>query len=217
MDDPDRLLWSTDLPPSLLSTVQEGVFKTEYRGRTFLKSPFDIVLYLQLLQRLRPRTVVEISSYQGGSTLWFADTLTALGIDTRILAIDREPTALDDPRITCLAGDAATLDEAISPELVSSFERPLLVVEDSAHLYEPVLAVLTFFHPILTSGDYIVIEDGVVDQFHEPFYRRYENGPNRAVSFFLGQHPGAYAVDRDLCDFYGLNVTYNPNGWLRRR
>jgi cephalosporin hydroxylase len=116
-----------------------------------------------------------------------------------------------------MTGDAGALGEVLGSELVSSFERPLLVIDDSAHFYEPTLAVLTFFHPLLESGDYVVIEDGVVDQFHEEFYRRYENGPNRAVAYFLDQHPEDYAVDRDLCDFYGTNVTYNPNGWLRRR
>jgi len=217
MDETRPLLWSSDLPRSLLSTVQAGVFKTEYRGRAFLKSPFDILLYLQLLQRLRPRTVVEIGAYQGGSVLWFADTLAAIGIQPRVLSIDLSPPELDDPRITLIVGNAGALGDALSPELVSSFERPLLVIDDSAHLYETTLAVLTFFHPILYTGDYIVIEDGVVDQFHEAFYLRYENGPNRAVAFFLEQHRDDYTVDRDLCDFYGTNVTYSPNGWLRRR
>ena len=26
----------------------------------------------------------------------------------------------------------------------------------------------------------------------------------------------AYAIDTALCDQFGHNVTYNPNGWLRR-
>ena len=216
MDDAKPLSWSSDLPPTLISTVQAGVFKTRYRGRAFVKSPFDIVLYLQLLERLRPRTVIEIGAYQGGSVLWFADMLAALGVPPRLISVDLKVPDLDDPRITVLKGDAAALADVLSPELVSSFERPLLVIDDSAHYYDTTTAVLTFFHPILHAGDYIVIEDGVVDQIHEPFYRRYENGPNRAVAAFLEQHHDAYIVDRDLCDFYGKNVTYNPNGWLRR-
>jgi cephalosporin hydroxylase len=217
MGDARPLRWSSDLPPSLLSTVQGGVFKTQYRGRAFLKSPFDVVLYLQLLQQLRPRTVVEIGAYQGGSLLWFADTLGALGMQPRLFSVDLQPPQLDDPRITVLTGDASALANTLDPQLVASFERPLLVIDDSAHLYETTLAVLAFFHPILKPGDYIVIEDGVVDQFHEEQYRRYENGPNRAVASFLERHGDEYAVDRDLCDFYGTNVTYSPNGWLRRR
>jgi cephalosporin hydroxylase len=36
------------------------------------------------------------------------------------------------------------------------------------------------------------------------------------VEQFLQARAGAYEIDRALCDFYGENVTYNPNAWLRR-
>jgi capsular polysaccharide biosynthesis protein len=89
-------------------------------------------------------------------------------------------------------------------------------VEDSAHRYEVTLAVLEFFYRYLRTGDYIVIEDGIVTFLPEDIYRQFEDGPNRAVGKFLATHPGDYEIDRTLCDFYGSNVTYNTNGWLRR-
>ena len=69
----------TAIPPALLESIQQGVMASRYRGREFLKSPFDVVLYLQLIDRLRPRTVIEIGTKEGGSALWFADTLAATG------------------------------------------------------------------------------------------------------------------------------------------
>jgi cephalosporin hydroxylase len=215
--DASTLSRSTEIPPALLSTVQTGVLQTRYRGLAFLKSPFDIALYLQLIERLRPRTIIEIGTNEGGSALWFADTLSTLGIPGRILSIDVRPPALADPRISILQGNAVQLSLVLPKDVVNDLERPFLVVEDSAHRFDTTFAVLEFFHPILMRGDYIVIEDGVVACLTEPAYRQYDDGPNRAVAEFLEHHADAYSVDRSLCDFYGANVTYNPNAWLQRR
>jgi len=91
-----------------------------------------------------------------------------------------------------------------------------MIIEDSSHYYEHSMAVLKFFHPFLQSEDYIIIEDGIVSQIAEPFYRQYEDGPNRAVADFLIEHGNEYEIDTELCDHYGTNITYNPNGYLRR-
>lgn len=206
------------IPQDLLDTVQAGVFRTRYKGVPFLKSPFDIGIYLQLLSKLRPRTVIEVGAKRGGSALWFADMMAAHGVaDPRVMAVDIAPEVnFTDPRITFMQGDANKLGDVLTPELLDSCLHPVLVVEDSSHRYQESTAVLSFFHDRLKSGDYIVIEDGVVSHFADGRYEKFKDGPNRAVRDFLGAHPGAYELDVELCDHYGRNVTYNPNGWLRR-
>ena len=210
--------FETDIPQGLLDSVQRGVFRTVYRGRYFLKSPFDIGIYLQLLSKLKPRTVIEIGFKHGGSALWFADMMTAQGVaDARVIGVDIEPAVkFSDPRITFLQGDANRLHEVLPKSLLKGLARPLLVVEDSSHRYQECTAVLNYFHDRLRSGDYIVIEDGSVSYFEDGRYAKFEDGPNRAVRDFLTDHPDNYEIDVELCDHYGRNVTYNPNGWLRR-
>ena len=206
------------LPQDLLDSVQDGVFRTFYRGRFFLKNPFDIGIYLQLLSKLQPRTVIEIGCKHGGSALWFADMMAAHGVaDPRVIAVDIAPALkFTDPRITVLTGDAKKLDEVLSPELLKNCARPWLVVEDSSHHYPECIAVLEFFEDRLQPGDYIVVEDGIVSHFQNGRYASFEDGPNRAVHDFLSRRSGKYEIDLELCDHYGRNVTYNPNGWLRR-
>lgn len=207
----------TALPPALLASVQRGVMASRYRGREFLKSPFDVVLYLLLIERLRPRTVIEIGTKEGGSALWFADTLASHGIEAEVITIDTvPPAAIDDERVLALTGDALRLGDVLTEETLSRIARPLLVVEDSAHTFEACSAVLEFFDPQLEPGDYIVIEDGNVAFMPDPAYQAYGDGPNRAVSAFLESHAAAYAVDEGLCDHFGYNVTWAPNAWLRR-
>lgn len=206
------------IPQDLLDTVQAGVFRTFYRGVFFLKDPFDIALYLQLLWKLKPRSVIEIGCKHGGSALWFADMLSAQGVQTpKVVAVDIEPKVkFTDARISFLRGDANDLGSVLTPEVLEGCPRPWLVVEDSAHRYQECTAVLEFFHAKLRTGEYIVIEDGVCSHFADDRYAKLQDGPNRAVRDFLTSHPGDYEIDVELCDHYGRNVTYNPNGWLRR-
>jgi cephalosporin hydroxylase len=211
--------FASALPTAVLDAIQSGTFRMRYRNLPLIKSPFDMALYLLLIQKLKPRTVIEIGTYKGGSALWFADMLSLHGIDRpRVISIDSDlRTSVSDERITFVRGDARALHEVLDATTFSGLERPLLVIDDASHLYADCLAVLDFFHDHLARGEYIVIEDGNVSQFSDPVYAAYEDGPNRAVADFLGRHADAYAIDTELCDHFGYNVTYNPNGWLRRR
>lgn len=189
-----------------------------YRGIPFLKNPLDIALYLLLLARLRPATVIEIGTKHGGSALWFADMLTAHGVhDAHVVSVDINPLAsFTDARIDFLKGDARNLPAVLTPALLQRCALPWLVIEDSSHQYDDTLAALEFFDSRLHPGDYFVIEDGVLSQFTDPVYLRYEDGPNRAVATFLAERGSTYVIDKALCDHFGYNATGNPNGWLRR-
>lgn len=209
--------FSTDMPGQMLEKIQNGVLRSVYRGVKFLKSPLDVGLYLQLLAKLRPRTIVEIGCRFGGSALWFADMMAAHGVTPRVVTVDIDPQPpYEDARINVVTGDAADLSSCLPPEWLAAAPRPWLIVEDSSHYYRHSLAVLEFFDPLLQSGDYIVVEDGVVSHLPSAHYAQYENGPNRAVADFLARRGASYRIDTELCDFYGRNVTYNPNGWLER-
>lgn len=211
--------FATAVPAELLTSVQKGVMTSVYRGVPFLKSPFDIGIYLQLLSRLQPRTVIEVGTKHGGSALWFADMMSAAGVvEPRVVSVDIQPLAkFTDPRITFLKGEAAHLDAVLDAGMLSRLARPWLVVEDSSHLYEDSLAVLRFFDAHLRKDDVIAVEDGIVSHLPAAAYRRYEHGPNRAVRDFLQEAGERYRIDAALCDFYGYNATYNPNGFLMRQ
>jgi cephalosporin hydroxylase len=218
MSAPAVLEWRSNLAGETLSGIQAGTIATRYKGAGFLKSPFDIALYSQLMERLRPGAVIEVGTYQGGSALWFADMMANFGLSPRVISIDiAADVGFVDSRIQFITGNALHLGDVMQAAVLEQLPRPWLVIEDSAHYYETTHAVLDFFHPHLASGDYIVVEDGVVKFLPEPDYRIYQDGPNRAIEDFIAANPDVYEIDRGLCDFYGTNVTYNPNGWLRRR
>jgi cephalosporin hydroxylase len=201
----------SDIPYELLMKIQQGTMNTRYRSVPMLKNPFDLALYAMLLERAQPATLIEVGTNAGGSALWFADQRSEL----RVLSIDlAPPEGVSHPSVRFLRGDAQQLGEVLTPELMQSLARPLLVVEDSSHFASTTAAVLGFFDAWLQPGEYIVIEDGILTAMRAA--EAYDGGPLRAIHEFLARTGGRYEIDRTLCDYYGRNVTWNVDGYLRR-
>jgi cephalosporin hydroxylase len=206
----------TALDEKTAQGIQAGVLSYTYRGIPFLKCPFDIANYLQLIWELRPGTILEFGSKAGGSALWLADALTTFGMnDTTLRSYDIHPvTTLRDERISFRKIDVARSHEFLSAEDLASLPRPLLAIDDASHRYGHVLTLLEFLHPHLRHGDYVIVEDGIVERLG--LADRYEGGPTRAIGEFLARHPGVYEIDRRRCDAFGRNVTWNVEGYIRR-
>ena len=191
--------------------------KYSYKGLACLKNPFDLALYTRLVFERQPRTIFEIGSKEGGSALWFADTMRRFDIPGQVVSIDlRRVTDVTDAMVTFLEGDARRLENALPPDFIETLPRPFLVVEDADHRYETTLSVLRFFGPLLRKGEYVVVEDGIVNDLDPALYGFLENGPNRAIFRFLEENPNAYVIDTGYCDYFGHNFTYATNGYLRK-
>ncbi|MGB6324645.1 MAG: CmcI family methyltransferase, partial [Methylocella sp.] len=67
--------FSSDIPSSLLNSLQTGTMRYTYKGIPTSKNPFDLALYTRLLWDVKPRTLIEIGSCMGGSAIWFADQM----------------------------------------------------------------------------------------------------------------------------------------------
>ena len=201
----------SDIPYELLMKIQHGTMNTRYRGLPMLKNPFDLALYTMLLERVQPATLIEIGTNAGGSALWFADQRSGM----RVLSIDLEPPeSVSHPSVRFLRGDARRLGDVLTPEVMRSLARPLLVVEDASHFAATTAAVLDFFDGWLHPGEYIVVEDGILTAMRAA--EAYDGGPLRAIHEFLARSGGRYEIDGTLCHYYGRNVTWNVDGYLRR-
>lgn len=207
--------FSPSLPSEILDGIQLGTLNSVYRNHKIYKSPFDLALYLRLIGNLNPRTIIEIGSGDGGSALWFADMMAAVTGAGNVFSFDCRPCESfpKDDRIHFVQAEAPG---ALLAEVLNGEPHPWLVIEDSSHTLEVSLGVLRFFDPLLVAGDYIVVEDGVLRGLSSEKYLQYEDGPARAIRAFLAENEDRYVIDAELCDFYGYNVTWNPNGWLRK-
>ena len=85
-----------------------------------------------------------------------------------------------------------------------------MVILDSDHSRDHVLAELYAYADLVTPGCYLVVEDTVVNG--HPFWPDFGPGPMEAVDAFLSGRPD-YEIDTTRERFL---LTLNPRGYLRR-
>ena len=204
-----------DVDAKTLRRIQKGTMQHSWKGVMCNKNPFDMALYGMLLYEIKPKTIIEIGYKFGGSALWFADQANIMGLEPELLCIDIEQREkFADPRIKFMHGDGRDLSKSLPIDLLSKLDHPWLVIEDADHSFDTTLSVLKFFNRYMKTGDYIAVEDGICDTFGNQDI--YDGGPNKAIYNFLEDESSMFEVDAYYCDFFGNNVTWCTNGFLRR-
>lgn len=206
--------FKSPFPPEVLASIQKGVMRYSYKDIRCLKSPIDLAIYLKLLWDLKPRTIIEIGSQAGGSAVFFSDIAQVFGLDAHIYSIDLEPPPIEDTRISFLRGDVNQLKATFSEHGLNKCPRPWYVNEDSAHTYQGCLAALHVLADEMLPGDVLAMEDGNLVELG--LSDRYDGGPNRAIAEFFETRPDVFEIMTHICDMFGQNATYNPNGYLRK-
>ena len=197
-----------------LRKYQDGVMTHHYRGIECLRSPLDAAIQAHAIWEAKPKTIIEIGSHKGGGALWMADLVRNYGFDTKIYSIDITPPDLKDERVTFLEGDIMDLGAAFERAGLLEAPRPWYVLEDSAHTYACCLAALNYLGDQMQQDELLVMEDGLLVELGVG--ENYQGGPNRAIEEYMTSNPGVFEVDEALCDMFGQNATYAPNGYLRK-
>jgi len=191
---------------------------TFFLGIGLMKSPNDLWVYQQLITEFMPRTIIETGTYQGGSALWYAMIMQALGIDGHVWTIDIEDHRKSErsrhltthPMVTCLTGDST--DPLLVEALVPEIRYPLLISLDADHSAEHVRKELDLYAPLCRVGDWLVVEDTNIS-WGEPGEPHSDRGARGGLEDYLRAHEGEFRQDI-LCERYLL--TMHPGGWLQR-
>lgn len=193
------------LPPKVFAKIKRTKWHHfKWKGLTLMKDPMSLSIYLQLLQDLRPATILEFGTFDGGSALWMEDMLSVLHIacDLHTFDIDAERVKLPPSskvhfhHLDCrLIATYARDNDA----LFQGLEHPVLVIEDC---HENVLELLQVVDRYLQEGDYLVVEDTLDKSKHDLLLAFLEGGP--------------YDIDDHYCDFWGHNNSWNVNSFLRK-
>lgn len=211
-------------------------------GRPIIQFPQDMVALQELIWKIRPDLIIETGIAHGGSLILSASMLAlldycdaveagqtldpktprrrVLGIDIDIrahnrAAIEAHPMA---HRIDMLQGSS------IAPEIVAEVHKRatghdrVMVILDSNHTHEHVLAELDAYAFLVNSGSYCVVFDTVIEDLPAGMYpdRPWDvgNNPKTAVREFLSRNHN-FEVDEDM--EAKLLITVAPGGYLRRR
>jgi len=179
----------------------------KWKGLTLMKDPMTLSIYMMMIQDLKPKTILEFGTYDGGSALWMEDTIKSLSFDCNIHTFDINQDRVNIPQNSKIKFHQLNnhnintfVDE--NKILFENLERPILMIEDS---HENVNGLIRALNPFLKSGDYLIIED-TLDQ------RKY----NETILSENGIRNMNYEVDTFYCDFWGVNNSWNVNSIFKK-
>ena len=205
-------------------TPKRYAYNFQWMGRPIIQLPQDMIAMQQILWQVRPDLIIETGIAHGGSLIYYASLCElfggghVLGIDIDIRAHNREAIEAHPmfKRITLLQG--SSVDPAIVAQAAAmAAGKRVLVVLDSNHTHEHVLAELNAYAPLVSIGSYCVVFDTVIEDTPPGLFpdRPWDvgNNPKTAVREYLGRHP-EFEVDQDIES--SILITVAPGGYLRR-
>lgn len=206
------------------------VYSFSWMGRPIIQLPEDMIRIQEVIYWLKPDVIIETGIAHGGSLIFYASLCKAMergrviGVDIEIRPHNRQAIEAHElfPLITMLQG--SSIDAEIVGQ-VKSLVQPgetVLVLLDSCHSKDHVLAELNAYAPLVTVGSYIVATDGIMEQVvgaprTQPDWSW--NNPRQAALEFVRDNPN-YVIEELAFPFNeGVirgRVTYWPGGFIKR-
>ncbi|MFA7172449.1 MAG: cephalosporin hydroxylase family protein [Kiritimatiellia bacterium] len=206
-------------------------YNFSWLGRPIIQYPQDIVATQELIWSIQPDLIIETGIAHGGSLILSASLLElnaacggpqdaeVLGLDIDIrahnkAAIEAHPMY---KRISMIEGSS------IDPGIVqmvkekAAGKKSVLVLLDSNHTHDHVLAELESYAPLVTLGSYCVVFDTVVEDIPKKLAGDRPwgpgNNPKTAVWEYLKSH-SEFEIDKSIQ--HKLLITVAPDGYLKR-
>lgn len=206
------------------------VYSFTWMGRPIIQLPEDMVRIQEVIYSVQPDVIIETGVAHGGSLIFYAslcktrDRGRVIGIDIDIRPHNR--IAIENhflfPYITLIEGDS--VDDSVV-EQVRNQVRPderVLVLLDSCHTKQHVLAELQAYGSLVSKGSYIVAMDGIMQDLDgaprsEPDWMW--NNPRAAAREFVKNNPDFVIEEPRFLFNEGRvlqRVTYWPEGLIKR-
>lgn len=206
------------------------VYGFSWMGRPVIQLPEDMLRIQEVIYRVKPDVVLETGIAHGGSLVYYASLLKAMGRG-RVIGVDVEirphnRAAIEShelfPWITMIEGSS------VDPHVVdlvhekASGSQSTIVILDSNHSREHVLAEMKAYAPLVSVGSYLVACDGIMQDVVGAQRTASDwatNNPQSAVKDFLADRPD-FVLEEPSFPFnegsITQRVTYWPNAYLRR-
>jgi cephalosporin hydroxylase len=165
----------------------------EWLGVPIIRLPDDIVVLQEIFWSYRPQRVIETGVARGGSMLLDASLMRLTGLEPAVLGIDIKIFAhtTDALAVHPMAAGVELFEadstvpetEARAREFLGQAERAILIL-DSNHTHEHVLAELRLLAPLLPLGGLVLVADTLIEEFPTGYYanRPWDRGDNPATA-----------------------------------
>jgi cephalosporin hydroxylase len=187
-----------------------------------IQMPQDIVATQEIIWKTQPDVIIETGIAWGGSIVFYASLLHLIG-KGKVVAVDvvLQQKNIDDimkypfsDRIHLHKGSSVAAETMDVVKGHISKGDKVMVLLDSNHTHDHVLAELRLYAPLVTKGQYLIVSDTIVEdipvQHHRPRPWGPGDNPKTALQQYLTES------DRFAEDEYinsKLMLTYSPNGY----
>jgi len=190
-----------------------------YMGVKTWKWPCDLALYAETIWEVKPKLIIETGTAFGGSALYFAHLLDAIGWG-KVVSVDLnevQGSYPKHPRIAYVGGKSSTAADTLAEVrgYVNHHCEPkvgkgrCMVILDSDHSRAHVLHELAVYAKFVSPASYLVVEDTNVNG--HPVYPEHGPGPQEALDAWLPKYPD-FVLDRAKATKY----LFSMHTWLRR-
>ncbi|MBI1370677.1 MAG: cephalosporin hydroxylase [Planctomycetes bacterium] len=200
-------------------------YNFKWLGVPIIQCPQDIVSVQEILWSVKPDVVIETGVAHGGSLILSASILALLGGEGRVIGVDIDirphnravieahPLA---KRIDLVQGSAIDPDIVAKVKAMAAGAKNPLVILDSNHTHEHVMAELRAYAPLVRAGSYCIVMDTGIEDMPEGFYpnRPWNKtaNPKTAVWEYL-KECDRFEIDQSIQD--RLLITVAPDGYLK--
>lgn len=236
-----------------LANAHKYSYHFECLGRPIIQYPQDMVVMQELIWRVKPDLIIETGIAHGGSLILSASMLAlidycdarergvtldpskpsrkVIGIDIDIREHNKQ-AILEHPlssAIHMIQGSSIANDVISEVTALAKNHQKIMVVLDSNHTHEHVLAELEAYAPLTSKNSYCVVFDTVIEDLPEDAFpdRPWGKGNNAktAVWEYLkkltsddvrGLDGGALNMKIDKTVEDKLLITVAPDGFLMR-
>jgi len=186
-----------------IKNTKWNLFK--WKNLTLMKDPMTLCIYMQLLQEIKPKTILEFGTYEGGSSLWIKDMSKSLNFDCEVYTFDinkKNVKITKNDNINFYYLDNFKIKDFVRDhkDILINLESPIVVIEDS---HENVVEILTEIDKFLSKDDYLIIEDTIDEKKYQQMIEFLKNDK--------------YEIDTYYCDFWGYNNSWNFNSFLKKK
>lgn len=206
------------------------VYSFTWMGRPIIQLPEDMVRIQEVIWTLKPDVIVETGIAHGGSLIMYASLFEAMGkgrvigVDIEIRPHNREAIESHPmmKRIEMIEGSST------APEIVAQVRgkiapgETVLVLLDSNHSRDHVLAELRAYAPLVSPGSYIVATDGIMEKVQGAPRSAPDwdwNNPRQAALAFAAEDQ-RFVIEEPAWLFnesvLRQRVTYWPDAFLKR-
>ena len=183
---------------------------TKWEGIETQKCPLDMWIYQEIINEVKPDFIIETGTRYGGSALYIARLLDALG-KGKIITIDTVKENFPrHEKITYVNSSSTNSGLLEKIKRIIKPEDQVLVILDSDHSKEHVLKEMNLYSNLVTKGSYMIVEDSNVNG--HPVHKNHGEGPMEAIQEFLKKRTD-FKIDKTKEKLF---LTFNPNGYLKK-